>query len=293
MGRVHDQARFLWRATGLLMHDPELCKMLVPLATQANASRELRALTLDLLTGVSDELATASMTAILRAESVRKDAAYPLYLQRLGAQTAPTDEAFELVESVFAEAQAHADDDALFASAYTLGAMAQETEAGSAQETRVVTRLRASLANTKKPDTIAHHVRALGNVGRDTVLEDVRRLSDHDDSEVRKAVATALGGIPSNSAERELLALVGDTAPGVQREAILSLYRREVGPEVLSELNRSIQSGVAEANVPYLLDVLKRLRKADPQGVTQTLDTLLAGALSREQRHIVEAMRNG
>lgn len=289
-----DQARFLWRATGLLIRDPALCMKLVPLATHDKASRELRALTLDLLTGVSDEAATQAMLAILTAAPVRSDEAYPVYLQRLGAQTAPNDEAFELVHEVFAEAQRAGQQDELFASAYTLGSMAQEAEGGSPQERRAVSALRESLAQVDDPTAVAHHVRALGNVGRDSVLSDVQRLRNHEDSEVRTAVATALGAIPSAQAERDLLELVGDASPSVQREAILSLYRRKVGPEGLLELRRSIQGGVAEANVPYLLDVLKRLRKQDPQGVAETLDTLIAsGSLTREQRSLVDALRDG
>jgi len=289
-----DQARSLWRATGLLMLNPALCQKLVPLATRADASQKLRALTLDLLASVSDEAATAAMTAILRSEQVRNDEAFPLYLQRLSTQTTPTEEAFSFVESVFTDARARADADTLFASAYTMGAMAQEAGAGSPQEKRALVELRASMASADEPDAIAHHVRALGNVGRDSVLGDVSRLRDHTDPQVREAVATALGNIRTPAAERELVGLVGDSTSSVQREAILSLYRRQAGPDMLSDLNHSLQNGVAEANVPFLLDVLKRLRKLDPQGVTQTLDVLLTSStLSREHRDLVLALRNG
>jgi hypothetical protein len=282
-----DVARFVWRATGLLTLEPERCAELVPLAARADAPAKLRALALDVLAAVPDARATAAMLAILESGDVQRDPDYLEYVQRLGFQQAPTPEAVAFLESRYDAALTQEDEDALYASAYSLGAMAQELAPGSPEAERVTGRLRAAAEKATSAESLGHHVRALGNVGSEAVLDDVRRHRQHDDAGVRRAVAAALGSVPGVEARRELVTLVADASADVQRQAIQSLHRQGPDAGLLAELEKAVAAGVAKDNVPYLLDVLKRVRSADQQGVARVVDSLVAsGTLSAEQRDL-------
>jgi HEAT repeat protein len=289
-----DLARFLWRASGLLTLEPQRCAELVPLVTRSDAPGKLRALALDLLAAVPDARATAAMLAILESPDVQGDADYLQLVQRLGFQQVPTPEAVAFLEARHEAAARQHDDDALYASAYSLGAMAQELAPGSPEAERIVGRLRAATERAQTSEGLSHHVRALGNVGNETVLADVRRHLHHDTAEVRKAVATALGSVPSPEAQRDLVALVADPAPEVQRQAIQSLQRQQADATVLGALEHSLTQGLAADNVPYLLDLLKRLRGSDPAGVARVVDALVAsGVLSAQQKDLALLLKAG
>jgi HEAT repeat protein len=135
-------------------------------------------------------------------------------------------------------------------------------------------------------DTQVYAVLALGVLGDPAALPDLLPLAGSSDAGLRKAVAHALGSLPSDESRAALRRALEDEVPDVRWNAALSLARRgdaAAGPVLLSMMDRAQMQSVPglageqreEAMMeairvspvvpdPALRPVLERLKSGDP-----------------------------
>lgn len=135
-------------------------------------------------------------------------------------------------------------------------------------------------------DTQFYAVVSLGTIGDPAALPDLLALARGGDAGLRKAVAHALGSLPSDESRAALLALVQDPEEDVRWNAALALARRgdvAAAPVLLNMMDRAHMQAVPglgdaqreEATMeavrvawavpdPALHDALVRLRDGDP-----------------------------
>jgi HEAT repeat protein len=136
------------------------------------------------------------------------------------------------------------------------------------------------------PDTQIYAVVALGAIGDPSTLPEIVKLAPSSDAALRKAVAYALGAMPSQESRAALVALLGDPVEDVRWNAALALARRgdvAAAPVLLAMMDRAHMQSVAGLNDdergatmleairaarvvpdPALRAALERLRGADP-----------------------------
>jgi HEAT repeat protein len=136
------------------------------------------------------------------------------------------------------------------------------------------------------PETQIYAVMALGSIGDPAALPALLPLATSSDAGMRKAVAHALGSLPSDESRAALTSALGDTVEDVRWNAALALARRgddAAAPVLMTMLDRAHMDAVAglaepqreEAIVeavraaavvpdPSLRPALERLRASDP-----------------------------
>lgn len=133
-------------------------------------------------------------------------------------------------------------------------------------------------------DTQVYAVLALGVIGDETALPELLPLAASPDAGLRKAVAHALGSLPSDDSQAALRAALKDEVADVRWNASLSLARRgdaAAGPVLLAMMDRAqpvpgvsgeqredaMLEAIRVAPVvpdPALRPALERLRAGDP-----------------------------
>ena len=290
-GTMPDHERWLWRATGLLLLEPERCRDLVPLFGEEGIGASGRALLLDLLAATGHAQAQQALREILRGPGAAvADDERVLLFQRLALLARPDRETLALID----QTRAAASGPLARAAAYTLGAAAHalsETDAEAA--TTAVAPLLQGLSAAHTAEHRDLFLRALGNAGLDTTMPEILSHRDAPEASVRAAAAFALRRIAHPDASRALVELTVDPDRDVQESALAALAGRRLDPADLATLARALREGridsrsdatLLSAVVPRLdrspeADAVLRalLARADSAQVSARLRALLAG----------------
>jgi hypothetical protein len=233
-----------------------------------------KALTIDLLVMVGHERAQAAACDAFRSGAVAGGAEYALLVQRLGQLNHPTKATADYVLDRYTKAKAEDDIPARRASAIALGGLI----AGTAKTDRLAARalddaLVLDLYAAKDPKDRELLLLALGNAALEEDALAIR-LSSHDAlPPVRAAVATALRRFDSEEVRRTLVELFADPDIRVQHDALMSLDRRELSSQELSEILSTVEKDrVHHANIQSLVNLCAHHRGAAE--VTAILDAL-------------------
>ncbi len=260
-GKMPEHSRWLWRATGLLLLEPERCRELVAIFDQTDLGSRGRELILDLLAFTGTSQAQEAMRQILDSPAARHSVAeHTRLLQRLSFLSEPSTETVEFVAHRYANSDEGPE---RFAAAYTLGAtLGQLKEKGEpalfeSSHRQLVEGLNA--AKGREAESI--HLRALGNAGLDKDVDLILQHSHSEAPEVRQSAAAALRKTDTAEATKGLLMLVGDGNWAVQAEALSSLETRTLNAEVLTDLNQLVQDRKIDVtNLARLVNLLEKQR---------------------------------
>jgi hypothetical protein len=276
-GRLPDHNRWLWRATGLLLLEPEACARLADLHADPATDPRGRALIADLLAQAGSGAAQAALRAILGSERARHDAGYPQLIERLGMVEHPDAETGRFFAAV-APAEGGP---ARAAAALSAGAVAGRlARSGDPEEAALADRIHRQLreqAAAAAPGEEEPLLRALGNAA---VAEDEPWLASElgsDEAAVRRGAARALRHFPTADATAALAGVVRDADPGVQQAALSALAGRALDDAALGAINQALASGaLAPQSDVFLVSLLASQPPSDPRG--EALRALLARA---------------
>jgi hypothetical protein len=293
-GRLPDEARFLWRATGLLEKHPELAWELLSLYRHPAATTQLQAKVLDLLASTGHEVAQAVMREALGDPAVLAEggvAVRHLY-QRFGLVREPATETAEMVAAHYRELRDSGNLEAEVTAAYALGAIAGKLSRGDDEARSLAAIYSAELARdlhgARDPAELAHRVTALGNARLAENVPVFSALARHESTRVRQRVAHALGRAASETPPPALLDLMSDEDRHVQREAIrVATPRDEVYLQLADEVSTG---GVPQLNVRPILDLIKEGRRSHRDATTRLLDALLARGIDDDKDREVALM---
>lgn len=291
-----DDARFLWRATGFLEKHPEAASELLALYRSPGASPQLKGRVLDLLASAGHRKAQAAMRAALGdPTALAGDVAARHLYQRLGLLEQPDAQTVEMVAAHYRALHAKGDLEAELTSAYSLGAivgkLASGDDAARALAASYNAELGRDLRGTTDPTELAHRVAALGNARREDNVALFSDLAQHESAEVRQQVAQALGKVETDGPPGALLALIGDTDPVVQRNAVRGAPPHD---DVYRRLAQDVSAGrVSQLNVRPVLDLVKEGRRTHPESTSALLDALLAQGIEDDKNRELALLLDG
>ncbi len=271
-GTLPDHNRFLWRAYGLLLLEPDLVWELRPIFEQGNSVA--RQMVLDLLASVGHPEAQSLMRELLASPRTQDDPRFEQLYQRLGFIDEPEPETVAQVETRYREARDAGDDDARFASAYTLGALARRTDEVSAAPLRE--ELTRDLMGASDPVETQHLLKALGNAGHADAIATLLLFADHEDADVRTVVAGGLGRTATESGREGLLTFLSDPDRLVQKQAIRNLRHHALEARDFQDIAELVSAGrIHQANMRPLMVLAKHFRALERDGTSLLLRAML------------------
>jgi hypothetical protein len=255
-GGLHDDAAWLWKATGVLIEHPEVCAELGQAFADPEMSADTRRVILDLLAGAGHAEAQAALRHALDSPAATQSRDYPLLVQRFSLVPDPTPETAQFLAQTGQRAKAQGNLDVARATHYSLGAVvghmaAHDAETAARLNHALVDELTSARSGEDKRDAL----RAIGNAGLPENVALVLAERDAEDPSVRAAAAAALRKTAGPETTRALLALAGDGAEPVSAEALDSLRGRELDGAQGAEL-AALLPRLSAANQPQLADLL-------------------------------------
>ncbi|HEY8211202.1 MAG TPA: HEAT repeat domain-containing protein [Myxococcaceae bacterium] len=288
-GRIPDQGRWVWRASGLLLLEPALAARLLDRALAAQALPRTRALIFDLWASAGTVEAQAAMRAALAALALTSpEEEHGLLVTRLGFLRRPEPETVRFTRALADDAQMPSY--SRRAAVGVLGSLVRSLaptrpEEARAQHRRLLAGLRA--AGTAE-DRVAHLI-GLGNAGVEGDAPALAPFADDPSPAVRSQVPWSLRSMPSVESREVLLRLL--RSPGddtVQIAALRRLASYPLGDAELVVLERLVRSGaLAAAAAGELLGVLEGQSAPRAQVILELLarqPDLSPGVRNRAQR---------
>lgn len=271
------QKRFtewLWRDSAYLeLHPEESSRLLDRVMKDPAAGLELRAAAVDLVVVVGDDAAQRALVHAFEAYTLPPDDR-EILLQHVAHVARPSRDLLRFVEAEHTRARGTP---LRLATSYALGGLAGHA---AAQHPDVADRLVATLerdlgaAKDDRDREIA--IRALGNAGAARSLPAIVSYATSPSIDVRAAVAGALRRVEGSASVDALVALVQDANEEVAREAVASLYRKQLDDDDWRALARAIdEDRIAEGAHAVLLDGAL-LRRADDPGAAVLFTAMLA-----------------
>jgi HEAT repeat protein len=291
-----DTARWMWRATGLLLLYPERCRDLLRVFKSPRMNQLARGRVLELLASAGSPEAQAVACELLETREARGSDRYAGFVQRLSLVEHPTQ---ETVDYLRAQVE-RGDGESTLAAAHALGAALgnRSRTPGAAVDERSAALLRQGLRAASSAQQKVGWLGTLGNAG---LAEDVPLLAGYatdGDPAVRGAAAHALRKTQTPASEKVLLGLVADTDSGVRDRALQTLTYYTLSPAHLDGLRQQAASGrLQPGNIAILLTVLERNRH-QPTAVLPVLEALLRQDISDRRlllriRALREALASG
>lgn len=281
-GTLPNHNRLLWRAHGLLMLEPERVWELRPVFEGGNSTA--RRLVLDLLASVGHSEAQAMMRELLASEAAQGDPHFEELYQRVGFVDVPESETVAMVETRYRQARDEGDDDARFASAYTLGALAQRADEETAEPLRE--ELTRDLFGATDPVETQHLLRALGNARHPENVATLVLFADHADPDVRTVVASSLGRPATERGRGWLMTLLDDPDRLVQKQAIRNLRHHALEGDDFDTLAALVTAGrIHQVNLRPLFELAKHFRSTQREGTEMLLQAMLDHGIDDNQVH--------
>ncbi len=235
-------SRWLWRTTGLLKLEPELCDSFVPLFDEAGFDETRRGLILDILVSTGHAHAQQVVRQLIASPTARANLrSYVAYIGRLSLLDAPDADSARFALALYDGSEGHAKT----AAAYAMGSIVSKLPPGDDE-------LRAELNQRLIDDLIAEPsaqeraglLVALGNAGQAENLPVIREAATSPASAVRAAAASALRKTPGPQTATVLVGLAADRNHEVQRAALRVLDGHPLSASAQQALGARVLSGV-------------------------------------------------
>ncbi|MFY2557094.1 HEAT repeat domain-containing protein [Corallococcus terminator] len=256
---IADLDGFVRRAIAALKLEPERARELSAVFLRKGVSPGLRELTMDLLAGAGHAEAQATMRELLQSPVAREhEGAFGLMVQRAGFLREPEPETGRLLTAMHAQARAANDVATERASLYALGGVISHLSPGDPEVAKYVRPLEAALRDARSDEERMHALRALGNTGLESVLDQAGPHLRADSAEVRAAAAESLRRAPQEVATRMLLdSLDFEKVRDVQSALLDALDARTLDAADLERLRGWVVSGqLASGAESTLLNVI-------------------------------------
>lgn len=265
---------WLWRASGLLLLQPELAHELAELYDSEVASPGARDLIVDLLASVGHPDAQAALLDALGSGRALGPA-LARHLVRLGHLDAPTAETRAWVRQRFESA---ADPAVAAVSAAVLGQLVGVEAERGGDPLALLEPLVERAETVEDPAQRQAILTGLGNSRLPEALPFVEAAASDADEGVRRVAARALRRFDAPEARRQLSALAGDASPAVRRTALSAMSELPPGPDLARAVASAVDAGALhEGQLKPALQVLARAGEgADPE-----TRALILGALDQ------------
>ncbi|NVJ23443.1 MULTISPECIES: HEAT repeat domain-containing protein [Myxococcus] len=250
---------FVRRAIAALKLEPERTRELSGAFLRKGASPGLRELTMDILAGAGHAEAQATMRELLQSPVAREhEAAFGFMVQRAGFLKEPEPETGRMLTAMHAQARAANDVGTERASLYALGGVVSHLPEGDPEVATYMRPLEDALRDARDDEERLHALRALGNTGQESVLDQAGPHLRADSAEVRAAAAGSLRKAPQEVATRMLLDSLGFEKERVVQAALLdALDARTLDAADLERLRAWVVSGqLASGAESTLLNVI-------------------------------------
>ncbi|MCE9668027.1 HEAT repeat domain-containing protein [Myxococcus stipitatus] len=254
-----DLPGFMRRAVAAFKLEPERTRELAAAFLRQGATPGLRELTMDLLAWTGHAQAQATMRELLQTPRAREhDASYVLMVQRAGLLQEPEPETGRMLLAMNAQARAVNDPGVERATAYALGGVVSHLPPESPEVATYLRPLEAALRDAASDEARAHALVALGNTGREELLDQASPHLRSESAEVRAAAAEALRRAPQDVATRMLMdALDFEKNRDVQAALLDALDARSLDTADLERLRSWVVAGRLVAGVESnLLNVI-------------------------------------
>jgi hypothetical protein len=262
-GSVPDLNRWLWRATGLLALEPELCVELGRLIETGRFSGHSAELALDLLAGAGTPAAQAALVSALSSSAVEQARNRNLLVQRLSFIVRPTPGTVAYVGEQYLRTR---DGAVTYALGATVGSLAQAGDTALARQWNA--QLIGDLRGARSPVEEAHLLGALGNAALNENVAEVTRHVTSDSPEVRAAAGRALGHMNTPESVQALSSLLGDASAVVQREALGALAQFPLGRDEAGVVARRLHlAGIRQGNEQRSVSLLAPFVGSCPEAV--------------------------
>lgn len=225
-GLLPQHERWLWRATGLLVLEPERAAELARACTDGTLDGAARVLALDLLANVAHSEAQSALRDVLAHAEVAASADYPNLLQRVVLVRAPEPELLTFYEERAASLEGAPRRSAASALGALVGhARDHDPEAGAVQVASLVRALDDAHGSADRRALI----QALGNARASEAEARVDELTHDEDPDVRLTAVRAMGRLGSDDGRARLVErAIDDPSAAVRVEALHALAR--LGP---------------------------------------------------------------
>jgi len=215
---------------------------------------------MDVLALAGNKESQAALRKVLASEKARSDDDYFKLLQRISKLEAPDEETAKFAYQIFKDLGAATDADpmAVYASAYSLGAIIRRSPDGDlAREfnTSLVSRLQGARGEDEK----YHYLVAVKNAARKENVAKVAEFLEEDSVKVRRAAVTALEYTQTDRSEEILMDLAADEEPRIQQAVFQTLGNYELKPQHYERLDRLVNDGeVREQSWGSMINFLTR-----------------------------------
>jgi HEAT repeat protein len=277
-GAEHLPKGWLVRSTALLELEPQLLTEVAARFEDEGIGAKGRTAILDLLASTGGDAAKATLLEVLGRDSARKDDQRLAFVQRLMLVDEPNANLVKTVRERFGQSQAEGDAEMAYAEAHVLGAMAGRLAAKgqNAESKASVDALASSVDAAKIAPARSAYLAALGNAGDKGQVGRIAKHANDEDSNVRRAVASALRKTNDPAARATLLTLAKDKDEDVQVTAVDSLSRNASTPAEQHELAQLLDtSGLGGQAENQVVTTLLRQGPPSPE-VRSSLEHVLA-----------------
>ncbi|MBO6939054.1 MAG: HEAT repeat domain-containing protein [Deltaproteobacteria bacterium] len=274
-GRLPDHDRWLWRATGLLQLDPTAAMRLADACLDGTLEGRPRQVALELLANVGDPAAQRALRRVLADPSVASGDDYPRLVQRSALLRDPEDETIDLLTRQGEELSGPSSRASFVAAGGAVGHARTQDPARGAEAVR---RLQESFGAATDPADRQALVMALGNTGAPEARDDLLGAArSTEDSELRRVAARALGHFEDETSADQLVAMVDDEDPLVQRAALDALSENRPSSAQLEALARVARDLPTQTRVAIVTLVERLMREpSDPALRPGLLQVVLA-----------------
>lgn len=276
---VESVARFLPRASGLLLQHPELCLALAERAKAPTTPAKERVFALELLAAAGSAEAQAAMRDILSSEALTNDPARVERFQRLSLLRRPTAETVAYAGEAWRRGSPAERQTLALVVGATAGMLSRT--GGEAEAGPWVAELRQALQGARDLEERRALVGALGNAGLESAVPDVLAALRSPDEALRADAVIALRKTPVPEARQAAVQALQDPALPVKAEAVELLRRWKpddaeraaliaavragrLPMSVLHEVVSALEPFAAQPDVKAFFEWLSVQREADP-----------------------------
>lgn len=282
--------RFLPKASGLLVAQPELCADVAARAKADGTPTKERVFALEVLAAAGTPEAQAAMRDVLDSPALRSDPDRVERYQRLSLLRAPTRETVEFVGAAW-RAGTREEKQTL---ALVLGATAGQFSRGGGDATAWVQALDQALRSSSDPQVRGSLVGALGNAGLASNVGEVLAVLRDPQEQVRADAVMALRKTPVPEARAAVVRALEDPSVAVRANAVELLRRWKPDATERTALTQGLRTGrlslllghdvlnalepfTADAEVREVLAWVTTQRAADPS-LQRRARAMLGGA---------------
>jgi hypothetical protein len=244
-GHPPDEARWMWRATGLVAKDPAAAEALGKAFETETLGPKGRALVTSVLASAGSDAAQAVLRRILKSKAVGSEPERAQLIGRLVAVSRPNAETVRFAGDMYRESKRAHSDDVANASLLAYGSVANgaRRSGDAAVAAEAVRAIETEVRHASVPVERSVALRSLGNAAPAEAVETVKPWLADPAADVRASAATALRKTTDPSATATLVSLLVDPAPSVALSAIDALNQHTLGEGDIAQIFAQVRSG--------------------------------------------------